>query len=175
MKKLSFLTLLAKLTLDSQEYDKGLDDADKKAKDYTATWDKAKSTIGSGAKSIATGFGIIAGAGAAAYKAADTFSQNLDQIDKNSQKVGLSAKAYQEWDYVMKISGTDMSSLTTGLKTLTNKFDDAKSGTDSAVETFERLGLSMDEIKGLSQEDLFSTVITAFQSMEDGAERAAIA
>ena len=175
MKKLSFLTLLAKLTLDSQEYDKGLDDADKKAKDYTATWDKAKSTIGSGAKSIATGFGIIAGAGAAAYKAADTFSQSLDEIDKNSQKVGLSAKAYQEWDYVMKISGTEMSSLTTGLKTLTNKFDDAISGTDSAVETFEKLGLSMEDIKDLSREDLFSTVITAFQGMEDSAERAAVA
>lgn len=172
---MSFLTLLAKLTLDSKEYDEGLDKADKKASDYAATWDKAKSTIGSGAKSIATGFGIIAGAGVAAYKAADSFSQNLDQIDKNSQKVGLSAKAYQEWDYVMKISGTEMSSLTTGLKTLTNKFDDAKNGTDSAVETFEKLGLSMEDIKDLSREDLFSTVITAFQGMEDGAERAALA
>ena len=87
----------------------------------------------------------------------------------------MSTKAYQEWDYVLKISGTEMSNMTTGLKTLTNKFDDAVNGSQSAIDTFKRLGLSMEDIQDLSREDLFAQVITAFQGMEDSAERAALA
>lgn len=98
-----------------------------------------------------------------------------DEIDKMSQKVGMSAEAYQEWDYVLNISGTEMSSMTTGLKTLTNKFDDAKNGSKSAQAMFEALGLSMSDIAGLSREDLFSAVITGFQGMADSTERAALA
>ena len=98
-----------------------------------------------------------------------------DEIDKNSQKVGLSVEAYQKWDYAMKISGTEMSAATTGLKTLTNKFDDAKNGSKSAVAQFERLGLSMDEISGLSREELFETVVKSIQNVTDETEKAAIA
>ena len=72
-------------------------------------------------------------AGGALFAFANNSAQSADEIDKMSQKVGMSAKAYQEWDYVLQISGTEMSSMTTGLKTLTNKFDDAVNGSDSAV------------------------------------------
>lgn len=98
-----------------------------------------------------------------------------DEIDKMSQKVGLSAKAYQEWDYVLKISGTEMSSMTTGLKTLTNKLDDAKNGSSSAQEMFAKLGLSMDDLSTMSREDIFGAAIKGFQGMADTTERAALA
>lgn len=168
-------TLAAKLTLNSKEYDDGLTDAKKNAEDFSKTWNTAKGQFASGAKSIAVGAGAIAGVGTAAFKAADALSKNLDEIDKTSQKVGMSTKAYQEWDYVLKISGTEMSNMTTGLKTLTNKFDDAKKGGKGAVDAFAKLGLKMEDIQDLSREDLFGTVITAFQNMEDSADRAALA
>ena len=40
------------------------------------------------------------------FKFADGVASNADEIDKMSQKLGMSAQAYQEWDYVMQISGT---------------------------------------------------------------------
>ena len=98
-----------------------------------------------------------------------------DEVDKTSQKLGLSNKAYQEWDYVMKICGTEMSSMTTGLKTLTNKLDDAKNGSESAQAMFSALGISMEDIKNLSREDLFEKTIAGLQSMEDSTDRAALA
>lgn len=167
--------LFAKLTLDSSDYDKSLDDAKKEASELGQTWDKAKGQISKGMGQITTGVGVLAGAGAAAFKAADSASKNLDTIDKMSQKLGMSTQAYQEWDYVLQISGADIQSLGSGLKTLTNKFDDAKSGSEGAVKAFERIGLSMDDIKDMSREDLFSAVIYAFQDMGDTAERAALA
>ena len=125
-------------------------------------------------------FASVAVAGVSAMSAAITGSANQvasygDEVDKMSQKVGLSAEAYQEWDYVMKISGTEMANMTTGLKTLTNKLDDAKNGSASAQETFARLGLSMDDLATMSREEVFSATITAFQGMEESAERAALA
>lgn len=167
--------LVAKLSLDTSEYEKGIKDAQGTANDLKDKWGQATGQMSKGIKSIGAGAGILTALGAGAFKAADGVSKNLDNIDKMSQKLGLSTDAYQEWDYVMKISGTSIDNMAMGLKTLTNKFDDAVNGGDSAIESFSRLGLSMEDIQGLSREDLFSKVIFAFQGMEDSAERAALA
>ena len=167
--------LFAKLSLDKSEYDQGLSDAQDSANDFQAKLTKGTSQIKNGLKDVGVGIGIFTAVGTAAFKAANGVSQNLDQIDKMSQKIGLSAKAYQEWDYVLQINGSSIESMSTGMKTLTNKFDEAMMGSKSATETFERLGLSMEDIQGLSREDLLSEVIFAFQDMEDSAERAALA
>ena len=126
------------------------------------------------AATAAFGTAVI-GAGTALTSAANGVSQYGDNIDKMSQKVGMTAGAYQQWDYVLKISGTEMSNMTTGLKTLTNKFDDAKGGSEKAQEMFKKLGLSMDDISNMSREDLFGAVVTGFQGMADSTERAALA
>lgn len=160
--------LAAKLTLDKGDYDKGIEEAKQEGSSFG-------SSIKNAGKTIAKAGAAIAGVGGTLFAFANNAAGNADEIDKMSQKLGLSAKAYQEWDYVMQISGTDINSMSTGLKTLTNKFDDAKNGTASSIEMFEKLGLSMEDIKDLSREDLFSTVIYAFQDMEDSAERAALA
>ena len=57
-----------------------------------------------------------------------------DIIDKSSQKLGLSAEAYQEWDYVLSQSGVDIESAGMGFKTLTNQIDSAKKGSKEAQE-----------------------------------------
>ena len=126
------------------------------------------------AATAAFGTAII-GAGTALTNATKGVSEYGDSIDKMSQKVGMSAESYQSWDYVLKISGTEMSSMTTGLKTLTNKFDDAKNGSQTAQDMFKKLGLSMSDIKNMSREDLFGAVVTGFQGMADSTERAALA
>ena len=98
-----------------------------------------------------------------------------DSIDKQSQKVGLSYEAYQKWDYAMQLAGTSMQACTTGLKTLTNKLDDALSGSESATKQFERLGISMDDLAGLSREEVFAKVVSGLQNITDETEKAAIA
>lgn len=172
---MNLFDLMAVLTLKTDDYEEGLNSAEKRANDFKDKWNTAATSIGKGLKSIGAGSVLIGGVGAGLYKAADGVTQNLDTIDKMSQKLGLSAKAYQEWDYVLQLSGTSMDSIGMGLKTLTNKFDEAVNGSDTAIETFSRLGLSMEDIQGLSREDLFSKVIFAFQGMEESAERAALA
>lgn len=98
-----------------------------------------------------------------------------DNVDKMSQKIGISAEAFQEWDYVLGQNGADISILESGMKTLSSAVADAGSGTKSAQEKFKKLGLSFEALGKMSQEDIFSTVIASLQEMPDGAERTALA
>ena len=174
---------LAKANRQTDENTKALENLGKETDDAEKKSSKLGDTLGKafkvGAEAAAAAVTAVATAAAAVGKelwnmATETASIG-DTIDKNSQKVGLSTEAYQKWDYAMKICGTEMSAATTGLKTLTNKFDDAKNGTQSAVDIFDRLGLSMGEIQDLSREDLFATVVKSIQNVESETEKAAIA
>ena len=157
---------------EAEETGKQIEDAGKKGSGFGKA-------IKAGAAAAAAAFAAVTAAavkvGKEVFNMAKETAAYGDEIDKNSQKVGLSAEAYQKWDYAMKISGTEMSAATTGLKTLTNKFDDAKNGSKGAIETFDRLGLSMDEISNLSREELFETTVKALQNVTDETEKAALA
>ncbi len=120
--------------------------------------------------------------GAAAIKAGDAFVDAAgdvaaygDNIDKMSQRLGLSYEGFQRWDYILGQSGVDIDSMQTGLKTLTNQLDDARNGSADAQARFEALGLSLEDINNMSREQVFESVISGFQRMEDSTERAALA
>lgn len=91
-----------------------------------------------------------------------------DTIDKQSQKIGISAKAYQEWDAVLQHSGTSINTMQAAMKKMT-------SAAASGSEAFQALGISQEEAMSMSQEDLFARVIEGLQGMEEGTERAALA
>ena len=91
-----------------------------------------------------------------------------DHIDKMSQKMGISAEAYQEWDAILQHSGTSIDSMQRGMMTLSKA---AESGSDA----FAALGISQEQLASMSQEELFSATITALQGMEEGTERTALA
>ncbi len=132
----------------------------------------ALAAVGSAVGAI--GAAVVEGAGELVDFSKD-LADSADTIDKQSQKVGLSAEAYQKWDYVMTLAGTSMSNMGTGLKTLTNKLDDAKNGSEKNLELFQKLGLSLDDLNSMSREDVFGAVIAGFQGMADSTERAALA
>lgn len=146
--------------------------------------EKAGSTSGKNfAGSLAKGIiGGVAAVGAATtalvgglVKGAQETAAYGDQIDKTSQKLGLSTEAYQKWDYVLNLAGSSMQSAQMGLKTLTNKVDDAKNGSETAIAQFEALGISIEDLSSMSREEIFQATIAGFQGMEESAERAAIA
>ena len=158
---MDLLSLVAKLSLDSSEYEKGLGDAETKG-----------STFGSGLKkAAAVGASAVAAVGSAAIAAGTSLVKGTsdvaaygDNIDKMSQKMGISAQAYQEWDAIMQHSGTSIAALKPSMKTLAMQ---AEKGSDA----FQKLGISEEEVASLSQEDLFAKVITGLQGMEEGTER----
>ena len=55
--------------------------------------------------------GAVAGASAAIIGATGATAEYGDQIDKASQKLGVSSTFYQEWEAVLQHSGTSMDSM----------------------------------------------------------------
>lgn len=163
---MNLFELVATLALDSSKYEKGLEDSEDEAETFGA---KLKGVLAVGA-----GAAFTAATTAAAY-----FSKELaqgvaqvaaygDNIDKMSQKMGISAQAYQEWDAILQHSGADISSMTMSMKTLSM-------AAESDSEAFQRLGISQQELQSLSKEELFSRVITELQNMEEGTEKTYLA
>lgn len=121
-----------------------------------------------GTAAVATVTAAVGTMTAAFVKGASEVAQYGDNIDKMSQKMGLSAEAYQEWDFIMQHSGTSMETLKASMKTLAN-------AVDSGNDAFRRLGISQNEIASLNQEELFARTIEELQNVEDTTERTYLA
>lgn len=110
----------------------------------------------------------VAGVSKAVIDGASGVAQYGDNIDKMSQKLGISATAYQEWDAVMQHSGTSIDGMQRGMTTLSKQ---AEKGSDA----FQKLGISQKQVSEMSKEDLFAAVISGLQNMEEGTERTVLA
>lgn len=150
--------------------------ADKTEKTIVSKLGGVVGKVGAG---LAAGAGVAAAGIAVAGKKVIDFANDVsaagDEIDKMSQKIGISTDAYQEWSYVFERSGADVNNLQTGMKTLSGVITDAANGSESAASKLSAIGVSLEEINGLSQEDQLSLVISRLQEMGEGSERTAAA
>jgi len=133
------------------------------------TW---SASFGGAAKGAVTAVTAVTAAtaamGAAVVKSASDTAAYGDNIDKMSQKMGMSAAAYQEWDAVMQHSGTSMETMKASMKTLAN-------AAESGNEAFATLGITEQELATLNQQELFERTIAGLQNMEDGTQRTYVA
>lgn len=161
--------LFAKISLDTSEYEEGLEKSEKQASNFG---NKLKTGLGTAAKAGGIAIGAIAtgtaALGTAMVKGAGEVASYGDNIDKMSQKMGISAQAYQEWDAILQHSGTSIDGMQRGMMTLSKA---AESGSDA----FQKLGLSQEEVASMNQEELFAATIRGLQGMEEGSERTVLA
>lgn len=157
------------------------DDADKSMHKTEQNAESIASKLGNGVKTAAKwGAAIVTGATIAATAVtglATNAAGTADEIDKMSQKIGISTDAYQEWSYVMGQNGMDVDKLATGMKTLVSQMDSASSGTASAQENFDKLGISIYDSSGKlkDQETILNEAMHALADMENGTEKARLA
>lgn len=93
-----------------------------------------------------------------------------DRVDKLSQKMNLSRKEFQEWDYITRQSGTSMEDLSMGMKTLAVQ-------AEADGKAFEKLGISVRDANGniKDQATLFNQTLSALFKYENETERLAVA
>lgn len=127
--------LSAKLSLDSGSYEKGLSDAKKSTSSFAS---KLKSGLATAGKVGAAAIGAVTTAAGLLTKTIVDGTKDVaaygDTIDKQSQKMGLSATAYQEWDAILQHSGASIDSLKGGMKTLNKTFGEANVKIAETVE-----------------------------------------
>ena len=168
-----------KLEKEAVQTDKALD----KTAD-TGRFDKLKGAldkVGKGLQTAAKVTGVmVAGASAAAgglMKVTTGAAETADEIDKMSQKIGISKQSYQEWAYVMGQNGMDVNTLQTGVKKLNSEILKTQGATDKSKTSLGKLGVAVTDSSGKlrSQEDILYDTITALANMDEGADRAKLA
>lgn len=163
------LDLYAKISLDKSEYDKGLDEASEKSQGVGSKITGALKTAGKiGSVAIAAVGTAVTATSTALINGVSNVAAYGDNIDKMSQKMGLTAEAYQEWDAVMQHSGTSMESMKASMKTLAN-------AAETGNKAFEKIGLTQKDLANMSQQDLFEATIAGLQNVEDTTQRTYLA
>ena len=166
---MNVMDLVAKISLDSQDYEKGVSEA-------KTSFSELGSSIVSGAKTIGKiGVGAfvalgtaIGGATTALVKNAKETAEYADNIDKMSQKMGFTTDAFQEWDFIMKHNGSSIEAVKGSIL----KLDKAL---ESDTDAWEKLGLSQEELLNMSSEEKFEATVKALQGVTDETEKAQLA
>lgn len=162
---MDLFNLVAMLTLDKSKFEQGLSEAQENASGFGGKIATA-AKVGVGAMTAVTAATVAAGT--AIVKSTGAVASYGDDIDKMSQKMGMSAEKYQEWDAILQHSGSSMESMKASMKTLANA---AETGSDA----FEKLGISQEDIANMSQEELFEATIAGLQNVSDTTERTYLA
>lgn len=161
--------LMAKIGLDNSEFDKNLTASEGKFDGFGKKIASGAKTIGKvGVAAFAAIGTAITGTTAALIKNAGETAAYADQIDKASQKIGFSAEAYQEWDFILQHSGSSIDSVKGALIKL-------EKAAEGGGEAFEKLGINQEEFLAMGSQEQFETAVAALQGVSDETERAALA
>lgn len=166
--------LFGTIAVNNSDANNAIDESSDKAESFGS---KLKNGIGTAAKWGTAIVGGASAAGAALIKFAESSASTADNIDKMSQKIGISRQAYQELDFICSQSGTSVDNLQMGMKSLVTAMDGAASGTASNVEQFEKLGISVVNADGSlrSSEEVMWETMSALQAMDNQTEKARLA
>lgn len=194
---MDLMTLLAKLTLDKQQFDDGLKEAEKDANDldiakpvipkpktdeFKQGLDEAEETgnlfkdvmsgVWEGVKDaiVATGvIGIVTGIVGQMKQGIELAIHGGKEIADNSKNLGISTKAYQEYEYALQKSNLSMKDLTKTMTTIEN----VRGGkyTKEQAEWLKELGIEAE--KATSDGQLLDEVMTSLANY-NGSDKGAI-
>lgn len=92
-----------------------------------------------------------------------------------SQQAGFAAQSYQEWQYVLERTGVEASELKEMMKTLSESQADILDGNEDRINAYKKLGMSIEDVLSMNQEQLWTKTVKALQNVENTTERTAIA
>lgn len=166
--------LFGSIFVNTDDAEKSMQKTEKGAESVASKFSKGIQAAGKWSAAVV---GSSAVAGSALVGVASKSASAADNIDKMSQRFGLSRKSFQELDFVLSQSGVEINSFQTGMKSLLSNMDKCNEGNETAIENFNKLGVSVTDASGnlRSQEDVLKDTIIAFQAMEDSAEKSRLA
>jgi lambda family phage tail tape measure protein len=149
------------LGLDSAQFNQGLGLAESKLSGF------AKSTIGSKIGVTALGAALV-GAAVNAIQYADSIN---DTAKANDVAVGTVLKLSE----ALSVSGGNSENTGKLFSSLTAKIDDAANGSDKGRESFDKLGVSVADLRRLDETALFEKTLKGLANVSDPITRNAIA
>ena len=120
------------------------------------------------------GVSLTLGAFAALVKGA---IDSADELNKLSQKIGISVEALSTLQFAAQLSDVGLQSLQMGLKKLSENATEASADLGEGAQTFAALGVGVKDAAGnlKATDDLLLEIADRFASFEDGATKTAMA
>ena len=127
-------------------------------------------------KGLLAGLGVslsVAGFAAMIKNAIDA----ADQLNKLSQKIGISVEALSTLRFAAQLSDVSLETLQKGIKGLSQNITEANTGIGDGAQVFDALGISVKNADGSmkSTEAVLLQVADVFANLEDGAVKTALA
>lgn len=167
---MNLFELVAKLSLDSSEYDKGVSNAEKSAKslgDNLTKAGKAMAGVSAAGAVVATSIGTLA------YKA----GTSADDLNTLSKVTGIGTYELQKYGAAADLVDVSVETVARANKKLAKNAYEASKGSKSQAEAFNAIGVSVVDANGhlRDSEDIFQDVIANLGEMTNETERDAIA
>lgn len=164
---MDLFNLRAKLTLDVEDYEKKIDNAKEKGKDFSENTKKKIGIISADAWTNLAGK-IINVAKSIAQASLETLNY-ADNIGDLAGKWGFTSKEIQEFDYWASQNGTTIESLLTGMRGLVNQ-------AEAGANAFKVLGVNVKNNDGTfkNQKQLFLETLDALRKIPDQTQRNAL-
>ena len=128
--------------------------------------------------SVAVGAAVTA-AFVGATKALNSFFSSMidrgDALDKMSQRIGVSVEGIGKLSQMAQLCGSSMETFEGAIKKMQVGLEKAAQGSAEQQQAFQRLGLSITDLKAMSPEDQFLAVSKAMGGLTDQSERTAMA
>jgi hypothetical protein len=102
--------------------------------------------------------------GAAALE--ETFRKTVEygaHVQDLANRLGISTTAIQQWDYALKQNGGSIDAASKFFEKLAMSRDKALAGKDEMISAFQRLGVSLDQLKGDRLEDIARVIARKFE------------
>ena len=103
------------------------------------------------------------------------FATMGDEIDKNSKKFNISAETYQKWSNIFDKTLQGTGGYASAMNSIVNLMGQIEKGTGKAVTALQNMGISIDDLRGKSAQELFEFLLGYLSQIEDEDERIAAA
>jgi phage-related protein len=121
------------------------------------------------------GFAAFGAAASAVVSGLTSLSDRVEKLGFQADKLGTSFEFMQVLETAAKRSGSSVEAVGASFNKMLRALDSAKEGSDKSAAAFERLGVSSEELKTLTPEQIFKRVSTELTKIEDPAKRSAAA
>ena len=149
-------SLKAILSFDGRAYEAGMKKAQTTAKKTQAN------IVGSlkGAVAGALSVGFIA----SKAKEVGEFAKEVSEL---APALGMTTDELQKWEYVFARFGLELSDTSDAFATLADRTEDALAGTESMIEDFRLVGITVDQLRGKNPQQLFELFANAVANTSD--------
>ena len=150
---MGLMQLMVQLGLNATGYETGLKRADSAGRQFGNALSRE---IGG---KIATAFSFVA-----VQQAVSQTVEYGSKVQDLANRLGISTDAVQQWDYALKQNGGSIESAAGFFEKLAISRDKALKGSGAQIAAFEKLGVTLNQLKSSRVEDVAAVIAKAFES-----------